>query len=144
MGADDLAVVGGLEPLGVALGGVDVEVVRPEIDHHLLELALGMDGVEDFVAGQLVEQFAGVVFQQFAERPGAEGFEAAGAGVGPVVVDGFRIELAGDELAGTERADFRMLAGAGAEGEAVEDVAGIVDFLRGGRLEGGESVGVTG
>ena len=55
VGADDIAVVGDLEPLGVALGGVNVEVVAPEVDHHLVELALGEDGAQHGAADEGVE-----------------------------------------------------------------------------------------
>src|SRR5207245_577038 len=47
VGADDIALVGGQVPLHLALGGLDVEVVEPEVDHDLLELALAFDGEHD-------------------------------------------------------------------------------------------------
>ena len=47
VGADHVAVVGGQEPAVGALAGEDVEVVRPEIDHHLLQLPLAVGGAQD-------------------------------------------------------------------------------------------------
>ena len=41
--ADHLAVVRHLEPFAVALGGINVEVVRPELHHHFIQLAFGPD-----------------------------------------------------------------------------------------------------
>ncbi len=99
-----------------------------------------MDGVEDFFAGELVEQFARVVFEQLPEGPRLEGFEATGAGIGPPVVDRFGIQLLCDKSAGTEGTDFLMLAGTRAESEAIENVTGIVDFIRSRRAKRREDV----
>ena len=43
VGPDDVALVGREVPLHLALGGVDVEVIEPEVDHDLFELPLALD-----------------------------------------------------------------------------------------------------
>ena len=35
---EDIAIVRGLEPLTIALGGIDIEVVAPKLDHPLVKL----------------------------------------------------------------------------------------------------------
>src|SRR2546425_5738300 len=44
--ADDVALVGRDVPADIALPGEDVEVVEPEVDHDLRELALALDRAE--------------------------------------------------------------------------------------------------
>src|SRR5262245_66220723 len=43
MGPDDVALVGRDVPLHFALGGVNVEMIEPEVDHYLFELPLTLD-----------------------------------------------------------------------------------------------------
>ena len=64
--ADDVGVVGDLEPRAVAFPDVDVEVIAPEFDHHFHQLPAREDRLQDRAAHELAEQHAGLVFVQLA------------------------------------------------------------------------------
>ena len=71
MRANDIAVVGGLEPFTLAFRGIDVEVIRPELDHHLVELAAAERGAEERGAGQFLEERPVRVFVKIAHAGAA-------------------------------------------------------------------------
>src|SRR5262249_22115524 len=74
MAANHLAVVGRLEPGALALARVDVEVVAPELDHHLPELPSRVRGAEDARAGKPRERALRLPLVELTERL-AEGLE---------------------------------------------------------------------
>lgn len=137
---DDLAIVVDLEPGAVAFGDVDVEVVGPELDHDFVELARAVGGAEDGVVGEFAAEEIVFELEEIAGGE-SEGFEAAGQGVACGVVERCGGELFVDVAFDAERGDAGVIAGAGTEGEAVEDVAHGID-AGGGWCE--EAAGVRG
>ena len=144
MGPDHGFVVGRFEPLGVALGRINVEMIRPEIDHDFLQLPAGVHRTQDFGAGHLVQQFPRIIFQEFAQRPDVEGLEVAGAGFCPTVIDGFGSQLAVDPRFAAQFQYLPMVAGTGAEGDAVQEMGGFINLIGLRGAEGGESVARSG
>ena len=56
--ADGVALIGEEPGAGLVVGRRDVEVVEPEVGHHLGELVLRLDGAVELLRRQLVEQLA--------------------------------------------------------------------------------------
>ena len=69
MWADDVAFVGDLEDAARAFADIDIEMVAPEIDEHLIELAGRVDGADDL----------GVLQFRDGDLRTARGFTATGA-----------------------------------------------------------------
>ncbi|KAF0241924.1 MAG: hypothetical protein FD180_4214 [Planctomycetota bacterium] len=132
--ADGVAIVGGLEPRAVGLADVDVEVIRPELDHDLEELALRVDGLEDGEAGEFALHDGLLEFVHLA-RGEVRRFEAAGAECAGEVVDGVGVELLVNPSVDAELVDALEVAGPGAEGRAMEQVHAVVGGGRGGEGE---------
>lgn len=66
--ANHLAIVRHREPFAIALRGINVEVVRPKLNHHLIQLPFGEHRARQRAAHQFVVEQLILVSEQFAER----------------------------------------------------------------------------
>src|SRR5262249_56463650 len=92
MAADHLSVVGGLEPGALTLAGIHVEMVAPELDHHLAELPSRSRGPEQRRRRKLAQQDLRLPFVELAQRL-ADGLETAEGALELRILPARRFEL---------------------------------------------------
>ena len=122
--AEDLAVIDRLDPRDQLFLVVDVEVVRPEVDHHLVELAAAGDGAIERGRHQFVGHRFAVLKTVGLDLVGApvEGDERVEGAINGGVVDRFGIELGFQPCLDTLRPELGQGSSALAEGDPVEQV----------------------
>ena len=108
-------------------------MVTPKTNHHLVELAFGVDRAHESGAGEFFAQKAGLKFIKLADRFALQCLENASTMLGSTVIDFFRLKLLLDEgldgvLFALGQAEHRCAQPrCGAEGEPVDNVRGDVD-----------------
>ena len=146
--ADDLAVVRRLEPLTIALGGIDVEVVSPELNHDFVKLPLAERGAQDRGAHHLVEEKLLLILEEVAGGI-IQGLEATDLLRAPVVLDLLGSKLLVEEggqgfrVGRAQRLHAGVIAGPRAKGEAVQRVADEINLCAGRRREGAAADGLA-
>lgn len=135
MPTDDVAVVRRQQVLAITLRDVDIEVIGPEPDHHLVKLTLAVDGAKQGVAGELGKQQAWLIFEKLTLRK-PDGLETPDRVIGPAVVDSLGVELLIDEtldrgvFVATTCIECAMpILGAETEGQTLHDMAETADTV---------------
>ena len=134
--ANDLAIVGGLEPAAVFLGGVDVKMIAPKMSHHFEELFLAPGGANESGAGELFEEEFLFVFIHLSERL-SEDFETSGRAIGAFVVNAvgvelfFEVGLCSGFLGAGESFDAGVVAWGWSEASAIERVGDEINAVAG-------------
>ena len=77
-GADDVTLESGEQNAVLILQSVDVEVVHPEVDHDLVQLALAVHGADELLRGEIDEHVPGIA-------PLGHGWQHLGRLLGPLV-----------------------------------------------------------
>src|ERR1022692_1983068 len=138
--ANHLAVVRHFEPFAIAFGGINVEVVRPELDHHFIQLTFGPHRAGQRAAHQFVLQEVFLVLEQFTERF-AKRFEPAHGVFRFFIINLLRTQLLFEV---GRRSLFRrwppfadpgIIAGTRTEGGTIQHMSHRINVLRTGRLE---------
>ena len=138
--ADHIAVVGDLEPFRVAFAERDVEVVGPELDHHLEKLAFAEHRAKQRAAGQFLQQQPLLVFEKLTDGV-IERLAAAHGPAGELVGNARGVELLFDirgdglRLGPAQFADTLIITRSWAEREAVDEMTYEINRRRLRRLE---------
>ena len=108
-------------------------MVTPKTNHHLVELAFGVDRAHESGEGEFFAQKAGLKFIELADRLALQCLENASTMLGSTVIDFFRLKLMINEglnvvLFALGQAEHRCAQPRfGAEGEPVDNMRGEVD-----------------